>query len=313
MMKDRIKSAIVMLGGLAVMLMLRHFWSFSFDLFWIMLTFLCTRELVLLVNRRENNAHCYKYVNYVYPIIIAVFALIGYLTNMQFHLIILYEMIILVLLMLGLIILPVLMPKFKKLPKEEKRNGREVIFNRALVSSYILIYPTLIMSCMLFVNHMVDLGVVEADVSNNIFGLFSILLILATSMATDTMAMFCGKLFKGKKLCPTISYNKRISGLIGGIAFAMIASVLMFLLFTLNADLLATFTAHNVKWWQFLIIGFFSGVVTSAGDLIGSYIKRRYFVKDFGNFFPGHGGFMDRLNGIILNIPVILISFIILF
>ena len=58
---------------------------------------------------------------------------------------------------------------------------------------------------------------------------------------------------------------------------------------------------------MFLVVGLAGAIMTTLGDLYASYVKRKAGIKDFGHLLPGHGGVMDRVDGIILNVPFILL------
>ena len=103
------------------------------------------------------------------------------------------------------------------------------------------------------------------------------------------MICFC-KLFKGPKLIK-ISPNKTYSGAIGSIISSGIFSFC-------NIYFCRKF---NLK---ILLIGIITSLASQFGDLFFSYIKRKAKIKDTGNFLPGHGGVLDRLDGILFGLPI---------
>jgi len=118
-----------------------------------------------------------------------------------------------------------------------------------------------------------------------------ILFILLTCILTDIGGMFFGKLIGGKKLT-IISPNKTISGSIGAFIFTFVG-MLIFINFYKNYSLLT------------LIILFSTTCSFSQiGDLIISFLKRKAKVKDTGKILPGHGGLLDRIDGILLGLPL---------
>ena len=100
-----------------------------------------------------------------------------------------------------------------------------------------------------------------------------------------------GKIFKGKKLTK-ISPNKTISGLIGAFVFSLL------LLIVLN------FTIENLNLIKYLILTLAVSSASQLGDIFISYIKRKAKVKNTSDILPGHGGLLDRLDGIIFGIPI---------
>ena len=113
--------------------------------------------------------------------------------------------------------------------------------------------------------------------------------ILSICIATDIGGYTFGKLLKGKKITK-ISPNKTYAGVFGSFIMSFIVTLIFFS--DLNLILNTIYLA--------LIISFFSQI----GDLIISFLKRKAKIKDTGGFLPGHGGLLDRLDGILLAIPI---------
>ena len=119
------------------------------------------------------------------------------------------------------------------------------------------------------------------------FGRETILWIVLCVWATDIGAYFLGSLAGGAKLAPSISPSKTWSGLVGGICFSAVASSACGLAFNAgDTPVLA-------------VAGVAIAVVAQAGDLFESAAKRRAGVKDSGWIIPGHGGVLDRVDGLI--------------
>lgn len=118
-----------------------------------------------------------------------------------------------------------------------------------------------------------------------------LLVLLATIWIADTAAYFAGKNFGRHKLAPTISPGKTWEGVFGALIGATLFGV--FLYFGFGVKQLVIFPAL----WIMTILGV-------AGDLFESMIKRQAMLKDSGNLLPGHGGILDRIDGIISSLPV---------
>lgn len=117
--------------------------------------------------------------------------------------------------------------------------------------------------------------------------------IFAVVWSTDIAAYFTGRTIGGAKLLPSVSPNKTWSGAIGGLVAAMIAGTgLVSLAVSYGAPALAALPLQAVA-----VASGAASVVSQAGDLFESALKRRYGVKDSGHTIPGHGGIMDRLDG----------------
>ncbi len=118
-----------------------------------------------------------------------------------------------------------------------------------------------------------------------------VFILLVGCIASDIGGYLVGKFFQGPKLTK-ISPNKTITGSFGSFIFTCI--VISFLIFYFTSD-------FNLK---ILFIGFSTSLACQIGDLFFSYLKRRAKLKDTGNIFPGHGGVLDRIDGILLGMPV---------
>lgn len=148
-----------------------------------------------------------------------------------------------------------------------------------------------IISNILFIFYIFIFSIIFFSLSN--FDYLKIILfsLILCCIGSDLGGFIFGKIFKGPKLTK-ISPNKTISGSIGSLIFACIFFSLIFYLFNFNFN------------FQILIIGLFTSVACQIGDLFFSYLKRKAFLKDTGNFLPGHGGVLDRLDGIFLGVPI---------
>ena len=119
------------------------------------------------------------------------------------------------------------------------------------------------------------------------YGRETIVWILACVWATDVGAYFIGSFAGGAKLAPSISPSKTWSGLVGGMCFSAVVSAACGLMFDAGETLMLA------------AIGLTIAVVAQGGDLLESAAKRRAGVKDSGGLIPGHGGVLDRIDGLI--------------
>ena len=133
------------------------------------------------------------------------------------------------------------------------------------------------------------------------FSLFALIILLSTTTATDTYAYFVGSKLKGRKLCEKISPNKTVSGAVGGLIGGTITGVLVYYIFKLFGA--SPFVgATELSAVAFIVISStLSSIVTQLGDLFESSIKRSLGVKDMGSLLPGHGGMLDRIDGLMFN------------
>ncbi len=162
-------------------------------------------------------------------------------------------------------------------------------------TAFTMLYPSVFLYLAFEINHLAN-------------GLLIILLVLLIAVFTDTFAYFVGSLLKGKKLCPTISPKKTVSGAIGGLIGGMIGAIIIYLLFEVWNVFGVSGNTLDVGELAFLVycaLGLIGAVADEIGDLVASQIKRKSGIKDFGNIFPGHGGIMDRIDGISFVLAII--------
>jgi phosphatidate cytidylyltransferase len=122
---------------------------------------------------------------------------------------------------------------------------------------------------------------------NEPYGFQAVLFLLIAVVVTDTAAYAAGRTVGGPKLWPRISPNKTWSGLIGGVSAAGLAGALFATAVPGSSPVLLALT------------GVVCGLVAQAGDLAESALKRAHGVKDASQLIPGHGGFMDRMDGLV--------------
>jgi phosphatidate cytidylyltransferase len=116
-------------------------------------------------------------------------------------------------------------------------------------------------------------------------GLALILWVFIVTWATDIGAFFVGRAFGRAKLAPSISPNKTTAGLYGGMAGATVLAGAWAMLAGLH--------------WALLVLAPLFALAAQGGDLFESWMKRRAGVKDSGAWLPGHGGLLDRLDGLV--------------
>ena len=122
-----------------------------------------------------------------------------------------------------------------------------------------------------------------------------VLFILLVCILSDTGGYVIGKLIGGKKLTH-ISPNKTISGSVGSFIFSLFSIIILLFFNDLNSQ--------PVNLIQLIFITLFFSLTCQLGDLFISYFKRLANVKDTGSILPGHGGLLDRIDGVIFVLPV---------
>ena len=123
--------------------------------------------------------------------------------------------------------------------------------------------------------------------------------IILICIFSDIGGLIFGKLFKGPKLIK-ISPNKTFSGSIGSFIFSTILSIFIFQ------------AIYGLFSYYFILLGIAISFSTQLVDLFFSFLKRKAKLKDTGNILPGHGGVLDRIDGILLGLPIGILTFILL-
>jgi len=139
------------------------------------------------------------------------------------------------------------------------------------------------------------LSIISAFLLKNSNFLFFWLVILI-SVFSDIGGFVFGKVFKGPKLTK-ISPNKTYSGVFGSLIFSLIIG---FIYIHYNEQFLTKF---NLNYLNLIMIIILISIINQIGDLIISYFKRLKNIKNTGKILPGHGGLLDRIDGIIFTIP----------
>jgi phosphatidate cytidylyltransferase len=126
-------------------------------------------------------------------------------------------------------------------------------------------------------------------------GLWWVLTVFLGVWGFDTGAFFAGHFFGRHKLAPDISPAKTWEGVAGGLVLSIAAALL--------------FTAWplGVPWYLAILLGILIGIASTLGDLAESLIKRQTHVKDSGQFMPGHGGILDRIDSLLFAVIVVYI------
>ena len=131
---------------------------------------------------------------------------------------------------------------------------------------------------------------------------FTMIYLFSICICSDIGGFIFGKIFKGKKLTK-ISPNKTISGSIGSFILSLFSVPVFFFILQFK----------TLNLYELTILALFVSLFCQIGDLLISYLKRKAKVKDTGDLLPGHGGILDRIDGILLAIPtgMIIVEFLV--
>ncbi len=161
------------------------------------------------------------------------------------------------------------------------------IYTRTIYNIFFIIYIFIFSSLLFLFSNFIQLKII-------IFAL------IFCCVASDIGGYIFGNIFKGPKITK-ISPNKTISGSMG----SLILSCIIFILF-----IFYTTNEFNIA---LLFTGIFTSLFCQLGDLFFSFLKRKANIKDTGNFLPGHGGILDRIDGILLGVPAGFVFLLIFF
>lgn len=312
-MKQRIFTGFFIALILISAFLLREFTLYAFDTFALILSVFSAYEFSKLLSKL--NFYNNKWVICAYPVLSYGLFLCSLLTNMKFYLAFVLQVALILILMLGLIVYSLI---FKRKTDNEiktrdlKHGLLKFSIYKSIHTMFGLFYPTVLLMPLYILNHLGQVGLFTNETHISNIGLAGLLFAFAIPVITDIFCMLCGTFFKGKKLCPNISPNKTVSGAIGGVVFALLVSICLFLILDATATFENLFSIINLKLWHIIILSVIASVSGQFGDIFESFIKRKANVKDSGSLLPGHGGILDRIDSHLFVYPVVLLFFVIL-
>ncbi|MCB9450418.1 MAG: phosphatidate cytidylyltransferase [Anaerolineaceae bacterium] len=166
---------------------------------------------------------------------------------------------------------------------EQNRPAEE----RATPAGMIVLY---LLAALVYISVPLALLLIVRPVVNGLWWTFAL---FANNWLTDASALIGGRLFGKTKLAPKISGAKTVEGAAIGLA---VGTLVGFAVLVVTVPLLSPVIA--------LVVNFLISALTIIGDLIESRVKRHFHVKDAGKILPGHGGFLDRIDGLLLAVPI---------
>lgn len=162
-----------------------------------------------------------------------------------------------------------------------KKNNIKMNFLRLLIKAISLIYLFLF-------SFLIFKGITQINPNSKIYVLY----LFSICICSDVGGFIFGKTFKGKKLTK-ISPNKTISGSIGSFTLTIFLVPIFYSLFK-----------YSINFFDLLLVSIIVSFFCQLGDLFISYLKRKAKVKDTSNILPGHGGLLDRIDGMLFAIPI---------
>ena len=282
MLKRTITGAVILLITV-LFVALRHFSALIFDAYALIISYCCLYEMLKARKLSGSNASA------VPLFFVPALACVIFVFESSFVKIVAYFLA----LALGVLIYAltediIILAKKRKEGTNEKNLTvlNHSLFERTKNTMQTLAYPLLPLIALFGINHL-GYGI----------GFMGIILVFAVSMLTDTVAYFFGVAFGKRKFVPEVSPNKTIAGMIGGFVGGIIGATTCFCAFYFtNVFGLADYPlALSIS--AFAVIAVVGSFINQLGDLVESAFKRRVGIKDSSNVFPGHGGFLDRVDG----------------
>ena len=291
-MKKRLPTSIFILIFTIGFVLLRQFSLLFFDAFALTMMLGSVIEVVRVQKKQNQKIDAYL----LYAIPLALFAIFAFAKG---KLVLILCLILLLVSVLYLLTFEIF--AYAKTRKSNENVPAEEInahlFDRTKNTMMVFGYPIFPLSFMFVINHL-----------GYQVGYLGIVFIFATAMMTDTFAYLIGCAFGKRRFIPEVSPKKSIAGVFGGFLGGIlgVALVFIFFYFTKWFNILNTMSlAKSIS--AFAVIGVIGSYANQLGDLVASAYKRKAGIKDFSNIFPGHGGFMDRVDGMMFVSVVIFI------
>lgn len=291
-MKKRLPTSIFILIFTIGFVLLRQFSLLFFDAFALVMMLGSVIEVVRV--QKKQNQKIDAWLLYLVPV--ALFAIFAFAKG---SLVLSLCLILVVVSVLYLLTFEIF--AYAKSRKANENVPAEEInahlFDRTKNTMMVFGYPILPLSFMFVLNHL-----------GYQIGYMAIVLIFAIAMMTDTFAYLIGCAFGKRRFIPEVSPKKSIAGVFGGFIGGILGATLVFVFFyyTKWFDIL-NIVSLSKSIPAFVILGVIGSYANQLGDLVASAYKRKAGIKDFSNIFPGHGGFMDRVDGMMFVSVVIFI------
>ena len=170
----------------------------------------------------------------------------------------------------------------------------KVAFDSLMITVFPMLYPGLFFSLIITLQ----------DLPTRVVSTLALILTFFIASVNDTFALFVGLRFGKHRLAPEISPKKSwegsVAGLISSVGFAVLVPWIIQRMAAVFPEIAAQLQiAPLPPLWAFAVLGLVAGALSQVGDLVASLVKRHCGIKDFGTIFPGHGGMLDRMDGIL--------------
>ena len=291
-LKLRTITGILIFVAVVGFIAMRHLSTYFFDAFVLLMSYGATYEIVRINYEKVPNKNAYMFLafTFVYASYLPFF-----IADNNFNKLLYLAIVVVLFFLVSMFTELVFLAKQRK-QGNETSNTELLETTKTLLHT--MVYPTILICAFYGINtfsYEVGLGTI------------ALILVFGVTMTTDVFAYLFGCMIRGPKLVPQISPKKSISGacfgLLGGVLFSLLAMWLLYFENLLSIDFARYGKSMIIVF--FVVAGVLGSIVTQFGDLCASCYKRKAGVKDFGSLFPGHGGVMDRVDGLMLNAVLI--------
>jgi len=291
-MKKRAISSVFIMLAIVLAVASKFLVSEIFDIFVAVIGIVGAIEMCNMLEKRGIKIS--RFLSSMFIVVLYLAVLLGLSVGAQLYMTFIYMLDACVIYLLVIFVYELIMAKEDRFKQA---------FSITLNSLLVMVYPSLLLSAFFIINHMEAFTLI--NISAPYLSLIMIVFIWGIALLSDTFAYLVGSSLRGPKLCPKISPNKSWSGAIGGVIGGVLMGVITYFLIK-NIDCLnviLTSSKLNLAWLMFL--GGIGSVVSQAGDIFESWLKRRAGVKDSGNFIPGHGGMLDRVDALMFCLVIV--------
>lgn len=308
---QRILSAVFILVGLLAFFALRIWVNvYAFDLLIGMLMIISAYEVDNLLHKMGRPTY---FVGFgLYPLLSFLTVLICLTLGLNLMWYVLINLGVIVVLGILMAFLPLICVKTvnkNRITDGFKYGVVKYSVTKSLNTCFACIWPVFLFSFAFAINHFNSFELAVNDtllsypsVSGVDVGILGLVLLFVTTMLADTFAMLTGRILKTAKInIQKLGPGKSWSGLAGGLIGGIVGAIIVYLVFQIPSNYSTLLQLVNVNLGHFVLFGLLCGVCNMTGDIFASYFKRRAVVKDFSNLIPGHGGVMDRINGLVVN------------
>lgn len=291
-MKKRAISSIFIMLAIVLAVVSKFLVSEIFDIFIAVISIVGALEMCNILEKMELKVS--RFLSSMFIIVMYMVISLSAQAGQQLYMVLLY-MLIAFIVYAGIIFV------YQLIVNKENRLGQAL--NITFNSIKVMLYPAVLLSVFFIINHMEAFSAVA--VKEPYLSLILIIFIWGIALLSDTCAYLVGSTLKGPKLCPKISPNKSWSGAIGGALGGMLMGVITYFIIKNVSSMSAILTSTNLNLAWFMVLGFLGSVVSQIGDIFESWLKRKAGVKDSGNFMPGHGGMLDRVDALMFCLVVV--------